>query len=41
MTESGGLQATKINLSDYKLMQTLGIGAFGRVRIAKNNTTGD
>ena len=30
----------KINLKDYDLMQTLGTGSFGRVRLTKDKETG-
>lgn len=35
------LSNTKLNMSEYKLLQTLGLGAFGRVRIAKHNISGE
>jgi len=28
--------AGKLNLADYEILQTLGTGSFGRVRLAKN-----
>ena len=33
--------ATKLNLADYEILQTLGTGSFGRVRLAKNRSSGD
>ena len=30
----------KVNVSDYDLLQTLGTGSFGRVRLTKEKTTG-
>ena len=30
----------KVNVSDYDLLQTLGTGSFGRVRLAKEKATG-
>ena len=30
----------KVNMSDYDLLQTLGTGLFGRVRLAKEKATG-
>jgi len=36
-----GFKATKVKLSDYEIMQTLGTGSFGRVRLAKEKKTGD
>jgi protein kinase A len=34
-------KATKVKLQDYDIMQTLGTGSFGRVRLAKHKQTGD
>jgi protein kinase A len=34
-------KATKVKLQDYDIMQTLGTGSFGRVRLAKHKTNGD
>lgn len=33
--------ATKVKLQEYEVMQTLGTGSFGRVRLAKHKTTGE
>lgn len=33
--------AGKLNLADYEILQTLGTGSFGRVRLAKNRQSGD
>ena len=30
----------KVNLSDYQIDRTLGTGCFGRVKLAKNKSTG-
>jgi protein kinase A len=34
-------KATKVKLQDYDVMQTLGTGSFGRVRLAKHKSSGD
>jgi len=34
-------KATKLKLSDYDVMLTLGTGSFGRVRLAKDKKSGD
>ena len=31
----------KLSLQDFELLQTVGTGSFGRVRIARNKTTGE
>lgn len=31
----------RVNLKDYKFMQTLGTGSFGRVKLCKNTKTGN
>jgi protein kinase A len=33
--------APKMSLSDFEILQTVGTGSFGRVRIARNKTSGD
>jgi serine/threonine protein kinase len=33
--------APKMRLSDFDILQTVGTGSFGRVRIARNKTNGD
>jgi len=35
-----GVVPKKLKLTDYELGHTLGTGSFGRVKIAKNKTTG-
>ena len=32
--------AKKLNLSDFEMLQTLGTGSFGRVRLGKEKSTG-
>jgi serine/threonine protein kinase len=35
------MAAPKMRLSDFDILQTVGTGSFGRVRIARNKTSGD
>lgn len=34
-------KATKVKLSEFEVLQTLGTGSFGRVRLAKQKSSGD
>lgn len=34
-------KATKVKLSEFELLQTLGTGSFGRVRLAKQKSNGE
>jgi protein kinase A len=34
-------EAPKMRLSDFDILQTVGTGSFGRVRIARNKESGD
>ena len=34
-----GFSAQKVKMTDYEVMQTLGTGSFGRVRLARNKLT--
>ena len=34
------LEAKKMRLSDYEVLETIGTGSFGRVKLARNKQTG-
>jgi len=36
-----GFKAIKVKLNDYDILQTLGTGSFGRVRLAKHKSNGE